>query len=116
MSVACAAGGTAAGGRLLLLLRWLVVMGVCEDQTLRGRGGRWFSSSTHRLLQQRGEVQTSKENSWLGQLENAAMSSLPAPIHFWHIQIDFGKSGQQKKNNMCNAIFEDQIQPTSDLI
>ena len=44
------------------------------------------------------------------------MSSLPAPIHFWHIQIDFGKSGQQKKNNMCNAIFEDQIQPTSDLI
>lgn len=99
MSVACAAGGTAAGGRLLLLLWWLVVMGVCEDQTLRGRGGRWFSSSTHRLLQQRGEVQTSKENSWLGQLENAAMSSLPAPIHFWHIQIDFGKSGQQKKNN-----------------
>lgn len=72
MSIACAAGGIAAGGRLLLLLllRWLVVVGVCEDQTLRGRGGRWFSSSTHRLLQQRGEIQTSTENSWLGQLQN----------------------------------------------
>ncbi len=54
MSVAC---GVAAGGRLW----WLVVVGVGEDQTLRGRGGRWFSSSTHRLLQQRGEVQTTTE-------------------------------------------------------
>ena len=60
MSVACAAGGAAAGGGLLLLLlRWLVVVvGVGEDQTLRGRGRRWFSSSANRLLQQRGEVQT----------------------------------------------------------
>lgn len=57
MSVACAAGGAAAGGGVLLL--WLVVVvGVGEDQTLRGRGRRWFSSSAHRLLQQRGEVQT----------------------------------------------------------
>lgn len=42
-----------------MLLLWLVVVvGVGEDQTLRGRGRRWFSSSAHRLLQQRGEVQT----------------------------------------------------------
>lgn len=61
MSVACAAGSVAAGGRLLLLLWWLVVVRVSEDQTLRGRGRRWFSSSTHRLLQQRGEVQTTTE-------------------------------------------------------
>lgn len=62
MSVACATGRVAAGG-LLLLLRWwwLVVVRVREDQTLRGRGRRWFSSSTHRLLQQRGEVQTATE-------------------------------------------------------
>lgn len=56
MSVACATGGVAAGRLLRLLLRWPVVVRVSEDQTLRGRG-RWFSSSTHRLLQQRGEVQ-----------------------------------------------------------
>lgn len=63
MSVASATGGVAAGWllwllRLLrLLLWWSVVVRVSEDQTLRGRGRRWFSSSTHRLLQQRGEVQ-----------------------------------------------------------
>lgn len=57
VSVACAAGSVPAGGRLW----WLVVVGVGEDQTLRGRGGGWFSSSTHRLLQQRGEVQTTTE-------------------------------------------------------
>lgn len=63
MRVACATGGVAAGGRLLLLRRRLVVVvvGVGEDQTLRGRGGRCFSSSNHRLLQQRGEVQTNTE-------------------------------------------------------
>ncbi len=62
MCVACATSGTAAGRRLLLLLqRWLVVVGVGEDQALGGRGGRWFSPSTHRLLQQRGEVQTNTQ-------------------------------------------------------
>lgn len=63
MSVACASGGVPAGGRLLLL-RWLVVVGVSEDQTLRGRGGSWFSSSTYRLLQQRGEVQTNRNRNF----------------------------------------------------
>lgn len=60
MCVACAASGVAAGGRLLLrrLVVVVVVVGVGEDQTLRGRRGRWFSSTNHRLLQQRGEVQT----------------------------------------------------------
>lgn len=60
MCVARATSGVAGGGQLLLL--WGLVVGVGEDQTLRGRGGRWFSSSDHRLLQQRGEVQTNKNS------------------------------------------------------
>lgn len=52
MSVACATGCAAARGRLL------VMVGVCEHQTLRGSGARRLSSSGARLLQQRGEVQT----------------------------------------------------------
>lgn len=34
MGVACATGNTEAEGWLLLLLRWLVVVGVSEDQVL----------------------------------------------------------------------------------
>lgn len=56
MSIASATGGAATGGQLLL--RWLVVVGVSEDQTLSGGGGRWLSPSNYRLLQQRDEVQT----------------------------------------------------------
>lgn len=68
MSVASATGGVAAGRLLRLLLRWSVVVRVSEDQTLRGRGRRWFSSSTHRLLQQRGEVQAIEKHSCFSQL------------------------------------------------
>lgn len=62
MCVACATGGTAAVGLLL------VMMGVGKDQTLRGRR-RWFSCSNHRLLQQRSEVQTNRQSPF-SQLEN----------------------------------------------
>lgn len=60
MSVAC--GIVEAGRWVLLLRRCLVVVWVSEDQILRGR--RWFSSTTHGLLQQSGEVQTTTE--WIG--------------------------------------------------
>lgn len=59
MGVACATGKTEAGGRLLLL-RCLVVVGVSEDQVLRGCRRR-FSYSPHRLLQQGCQVQTDKD-------------------------------------------------------
>lgn len=65
MSVAGAASSVAALRlrRLRLrLLRWPVVMRVSEDQTLSGRGRRCFSSSTHRLLQQRGKVQATAKD------------------------------------------------------
>lgn len=52
MCVACATGCAAARGRLL------VMVGVCEHQTLRGSGARRLSSSGARLLKQRSEVQT----------------------------------------------------------
>lgn len=58
MCIACAASSITGWGQLLLMLWRLVVVGIGENQTLRGRGRRWFSSSNHRLLQQGGEVQT----------------------------------------------------------